>query len=40
MGPGASATDPPLPLGGPVGGPAGSVTLGHDVAFILQRSQP
>jgi hypothetical protein len=40
MGPGASATDPPVPLAGPVGGPPGTVTLGHDVAFILQRSQP
>ena len=38
MGPGAAATDPPVPLGGVVGGPPGSVGLGHDVAFILQRS--
>ena len=38
MGPGAAAADPPVPLAGPVGGPPGSVGLGHDVAFILQRS--
>ncbi len=38
MGPGAAAGDPPVPLGGAVGGPPGSVGLGHDVAFILQRS--